>query len=104
MGVCSLLMVPAILVSFTAAELLGSALQSSLGLNENESLTKAGALGVAAAVLLALVLVVPQGFGIVLGWKARRAGASRLGVAGLTLNLMLAAFMLLTAAANLVFM
>lgn len=103
-GLGSLLMVPAIVVSFTAAELAGSLLQSALGLSENESLTEAGALGVAAAIFLALLLVAPQVFGVVLGAKARRFGARRIGTVGLVLNFVIAAFMLLTMAVNLLFL
>ena len=103
-GLGSLLMVPAIVVSFTGAELAGSLFQRALGLDENESLTEAGALGVAAAVLLALLLVVPQVFGIVLGSKARRSGARRMGTAGVVLNSLLAALVLLTMAVNLLFL
>lgn len=103
-GLASLLMVPAIVVSFTAAELVGSLLQRALGLSENENLTEAGALGVVAAVFLALLLVAPQVFGIVLGSKARRLGARRMGTAGLVLNFLIAAFMLLTMAVNLLFL
>lgn len=103
-GLGSLLMVPGIVVSFTAAELAGSLLQNALGLSENESLTEAGALGVAGVVFLALLLVVPQVFGIVLGSKARRLGARRMGTAGFVLNFLIAAFMLLTMAVNLLFL
>ena len=93
-------MIPAIAVSFTAAELTGGLLQKALGLNENESLTGAGALGMAAAVFLALLLVSPQLIGIALGSKARRQGANRLGAVGLVLNVLVAAFVLLTMAVN----
>lgn len=103
-GICSFLMVPAIVVSFTAAELAGSLLQNALGLRANESLTEAGALGIAAMMLLALLLVVPQAFGIVFGSKARRLGAPRIGTAGLVLNSVIAAFVLLTMAVNLLFL
>lgn len=103
-GVGSLLMVPVIVVSFTAAELAGSVIQSALGLAENESLTEAGAIGIAAAVLLTLLLVAPQVLGIILGSKARQLGARRIGTAGLLLNLLIAAFLLLTMAANLLFL
>jgi hypothetical protein len=103
-GLVSLLMVPALAVSFTAAELAGSALQSALGLDANESLTTAGALGAGAAVLLALLLVVPQLVGVVLGSKARRLGERRIGTAGVVLNSAIALFMLLTMAVNLLFL
>ena len=103
-GLASLLMVPAIAVSFVVAEVAGSALQSALGLTASESLTEAGFLGVLAALLLALVLVTPQGIGILLGSKARRLGAGRIGTAGIMLNSTLATFVLLTTAVNLLFL
>ena len=103
-GLASLLMVPAIAVSFTIAEFAGSALQSALGLGANESLTTAGALGVAAALLLMLLLVAPQAFGIVLGSKARRLGERRIGTAGLILNSVIAALVVLIMAVNLLFL
>lgn len=103
-GLASLLMLPAVAVSFTTAELAGAALQSALGLGANESLTTAGALGVAAAVLVALLLVVPQVAGIFLGSRARRLGERRIGTAGLVLNSVIAAFVVLTMAVNLLFL
>lgn len=97
----SLLMIPAVVVSFTAAELAGWFAQRALGLDENDALDEAGALGVLAAILLTLLLVAPQAVGIALGFEARRRGARRMGTAGVVLNSLLAAFALLTTAANL---
>lgn len=94
-------MLPALVVSFTAAELTGSALQAGLGLDENEQLTNAGVLGVAAVLLLTLMLVAPQIVGVVLGLKARRAGVRHIGTAGLILNAVVAAFVVLSAGVNL---
>lgn len=103
-GLASLLMVPAVAVSFAAAEIAGSAFQSALGLAANESLTAAGALGVAAALLLTLLLVAPQLIGVALAAKARRLGERPIGTAGLVLNSVIVALVLSTTAVNLLFL
>ena len=103
LAVLSLLMVPALLVSFVAAELLGSAFQHALGLAENEMLTEAGAWGWVAVLFLMALLLVPQIAGIVLGVRARRLDEHRLGTVGVTVNAGIAAFLVLTYVLNLVF-
>jgi hypothetical protein len=100
-ALASLLMLPALVISFLVAEFAGSALQSALGLAENESLTNAGALGDAAATLLVLILVLPPVVGLKLGLKARRQGARRAGTTGVVINGAVAAFALLSTAVNL---
>jgi hypothetical protein len=102
LAIASLLMVPALLVSYVAAYFVGVAFQDSLGLTEDELLTEAGIRGVAAAALLLVLLDLPQIVGIVLGVKARRLGERRLGTVGVVVNAVIAAFLLLTSVAQLV--
>ena len=102
LAISSLLMVPALLVSYLAAYFVGVALLNALGLAEGDMLTEAGAWGVLAAVFLMVLLAVPQIVGIVLGIKARQLGERRLGTAGVIVNAAIAAFFLLTSVINLV--
>ena len=103
MAISSLLMVPALLVSYVAAYFVGVALLNALGLAEGDMLTEAGAWGVIAAVPLMLLVVAPQIVGMVLGVKARQLGERRLGTAGVIVNAAIPAFFLLTSVLNLVF-
>ena len=102
LAISSLLMVPALLVSYLAAYIVGVALLNALGLAEGDMLTEAGAWGWLAAVFLIALLAVPQIVGIVLGVKARQLGERRLGTAGVIVNAAIAAFFLLTSVINLV--
>ena len=99
-AVLSLLMIPVLAIAFVAAYLLGSALQEALGLEQDELLWSAGALGALAAVLVTALLVSPQIAGIALGVKARRLGERRLGAAAAILNALIAAYVLLTTLLN----
>jgi hypothetical protein len=101
-AIASLLMVPALLVSWVAAYFVGTAVQSALGLAENEMLSEAGVWGVIAAVPLTVLIVVPQIVGIVLGVRARRLGERRLGTVGVTLNTVIAVYVLVTTVLGLV--
>lgn len=94
-------MVPALLVSYAAAYVIGVALQNAFGLAEDEMLKEAGARGVVAAVFLMVLIAVPQIVGIVLGVKVRRLGERRLGTVGVIVNAAIAAFFLLTSVVNL---
>jgi hypothetical protein len=102
LAISSLLMVPALLISYAAAYFVGVALLNALGLDEGDMLTEAGAWGLIAAVFVTVLLVVPQIVGITLGVKARRLGERRLGTAGVIANGAVAAFLLLTSVAQLV--
>jgi hypothetical protein len=102
LAISSLLMVPALLVSYLAAYLVGVALLEALGLDEGEMLTEAGAWGVVAALFLMVLIAVPQIVGIVLGVKARQLGERRLGTTGVIVNAAIAVFFLLTSVLNLV--
>lgn len=101
LAISSLLMVPALLVSYAAAYVIGVALQNAFGLAEDEMLKEAGARGVVAAVFLMVLIAVPQIVGIVLGVKVRRLGERRLGTVGVIVNAAIAAFFLLTSVVNL---
>jgi len=102
-AIASLLMVPALLVSYVAAFFLGVAFQHALGLAEDEMLTEAGVRGVIAAVPVMALLVTPQIVGIALGVKARRLGERPLGTVGVVLNSVIATFLLLVSVLQLAF-
>jgi hypothetical protein len=87
-------MVPALVVLYLPLYLIGSALQSALGLEEDQMLTEAGAWGVAAAALMVVLTLCPQIAGIVLGLEARRRGERTLGTAGVLANAVIGAFFL----------
>ena len=104
MAIASLLMVPALLVSYAIAFFAGTALQDVFGLAEDESLREAGAAGVAAVLFLIALIVIPQVVGVVLGVRARRLGERRLGLLGIVVNAALAAYLALVTSIGLVFM
>lgn len=101
-AIASLLMVPALVVSYVAAYFVGVAVQGAFGLAENELLKEAGAGGVIAGFGVMLVAVAPQIAGVVLGVKARRLGERRLGTAGVVANAAIAAYLLLVSTLTLV--
>jgi hypothetical protein len=100
-GIASLLMVPALVLWYPLAYLVGAGFQHALGLADDELLTEAGAWGVAAAVVMLAFIAVPQVVGIVLGVKARRLGEHRLGTAGVAVNAVVGGFLLATSVAQL---
>ena len=102
LAIASLLMVPAVFVSYLIAYFVGAGLLNALDLDEGDSLTEAGAWGVIAAVPLMVLVVAPQIIGIVLGVRSRRLGERRLGTTGIIVNAVIAAFLLLTSFAQLV--
>ena len=103
LAISSLLMVPALLLSYVAASFVGWGLMTALDLQEGDMLTEAGAWGVVAAAVLLVLVAVPQIVGIVLGVKARRLGEHRLGTAGVVVNATIAAFLLLGSVLQLAF-
>ena len=103
LAIASLLMVPALLVTFVTAFFIGTAVQSALGLADDEMLKDAGAWGVLAAVFLIALIALPQIVGIVLGLKARRLGEHRLGTVGVVVNAVIGAFFLLNPVLSLLF-
>ena len=103
LAISSLLMVPALLLSYVAAFFVGWGLMSALGLEECDMLTEAGAWGVVGAAFLLVLVAVPQIVGIVLGVKARRLGERRLGTTGVVVNAAIAGFVLLASVLQLAF-
>ena len=101
-GVASLLMIPALVLSFTVAELVGAGVQSALDLAEDDNLREAGIVGVLAGLGLTALLVLPAVVGIVLGLRARRLGESRLGTPGVVINAALAGYLVLVSVVQLV--
>lgn len=102
-AIASLLMAPAIAVLYVPLYLVGSALQDALGLAEDELLVEGGAWGVAAFVLMTVLVVLPQLVGAVLGVRARRLGEHRLGTAGVAVNVVIGAYFLLSSVLQLLF-
>ena len=103
-GTESLLMVAATVAAGVVAGIIGTFLQLVVfGLGEQELLTGAGVWGYVAAVFLLALMVLPAVVGIVLGVGARRLGEHRLGTTGMLVNAMVAAYLVFTVAATLLF-
>jgi hypothetical protein len=99
-----MLMVAATLAAGLVAWIIGTFLQFVVfDLGEQELLTEAGVWGYIAAVLLLALIVLPAVTGIALGVRARRIGEHRLGTTGVIGNAVVAMYLLLTAAASLLF-
>jgi hypothetical protein len=71
-------------------------------LDEQQLLSEAGAWGYIAGLLLLALMVVPASVGIALGVRARRLGEGRLGTTGIVVNVLAAAYLVVTAVAFLV--
>ena len=100
----SLLMVAATLAAAVVAGIIGTVLQLSVfDLGDEELLTRAGAWGYVAAVLLLALMVLPALVGIALGVRARRLGERVLGTTGVSVNAVVAAYLCVTVAATLLF-
>jgi hypothetical protein len=100
----SLLMVAATAVAAVVAGIVGTLLQSVVfDLGEQALLTEAGVWGYVASVLLLALMVVPAVTGIVLGVRARRLGEHRRGTTGIVVNAVVAAYLVFTVAATLLF-
>lgn len=100
----SLLMVAATVAAGVVAGIIGTFLQFVVfDLGEQELLAEAGAWGYVAAVLLLALMVLPALMGIVLGVRARRLGERRLGSTGMIVNAVVAAYLVFTVAATLLF-
>jgi uncharacterized membrane protein YqjE len=87
--------VPALLLSLVVSSVVGYAIMQALDLADTETLYSAGAVGYVAAVLVTLLMLVPQAVGIWLALRARRLGATGLGTVGLVVNSVIAGFWLL---------
>jgi hypothetical protein len=101
LAISSLLMVPALFVSYLVAYFVGTALLSALDLSEGDSLKEAGGWGVVAVLFLMALIVIPQIVGTVLGVKARRLGERQLGTIGVIVNAAIAVYLLLASVAQL---
>jgi uncharacterized membrane protein len=100
----SLLMVAATVVAAVVAGIVGTFLQLVVfDLGDQELLTEAGMWGYVAAVLLLALMVLPAVTGIVLGARARRLGEHRRGTTGMIVNGVVAAYLVFTVAATLLF-
>jgi hypothetical protein len=100
----SLLMVVATAGAAAVAGIIGTFLQLVVfHLGEQELLIEAGVWGYVAAVLLLALMVLPAALGMVLGVRAYRLGERRLGTTGIVVNAVVAAYLVLTVAATLLF-
>jgi amino acid transporter len=104
MATLSLLMVAATVVAAVVAGIVGTFLGFVVfDLGEQELLTAAGVWGYVAAVLLLALMVLPAVTGIALGVRARRLGEQRRGTTGIIVNAVVAAYLVFTVAATLLF-
>jgi hypothetical protein len=101
-GTWSLLMVPGTGIATVAAWIAGTFLQTAVfGLDDQQLLSDAGAWGYVAWFLLLALTILPAAAGIVLGVRARDLGERRSGTAGIVANGVIGAYLVVTAAGNL---
>lgn len=100
LAITSLLMVPVLLVAYVPLYFVGTAIGKALDVAEGELLIEAGLLGWLAWTGLAVLLILPQVVGIVLGWKARMLGDRRLGTIGAVMNAVVGGFLLVSVIAQ----
>jgi hypothetical protein len=97
-------MVVATAAASVIAGIIGTFLQLVVfDLGEQELLSEAGAWGYVAAVLLLALMVLPALAGIALGVRAFRLGERRLATTGIVVNAVVAAYLVFTVAATLLF-
>lgn len=101
-GLLSLAMLAVLPIVYVAAYLVGSGIGSLLGVEEGEMLSAAGPPGYVAGIALIALLCAPQLVGVWLGRRARRAGAARLGLAGIAVNALVALYLAATSAVGLI--
>ena len=93
----SLAMVAASAVALMVGGAIGTFLQLTVfDLEEQQLLSEAGVWGYVAAFCLVVLMVLPAVIGIVLGMRGRRLGERRLGTAGVVVNALTAAYLVLT--------
>jgi amino acid transporter len=96
----SLFMVAATALAALTAGALGTFLQFVVfDLEEQQPLSKAGAWGYGAGLVLVALMVIPALVGIALGVRARRLGERRLGTTGIVMNALIASYLVITAVA-----
>ena len=92
----SLLMVPGTAVALLAAAAVGTFLQVAVfDLEEQESIGHAGVRGYIAGLFLLALMTLPALAGIILAIRARRLGEGRRGTAGLVVNVLLVAYLVI---------
>ena len=90
-------MVAASAVALMVGGAIGTFLQLTVfDLEEQQLLSEAGVWGYVAAFCLVVLMVLPAVIGIVLGMRGRRLGERRLGTAGVVVNALTAAYLVLT--------
>lgn len=94
LGVWSLLMVPAVLLSLVVANLVGYGIMQVMGMADTETFYDQGFVGWLVVLLLTVIICVPQGVGLVLGMRARALGVSTLGLVGIIINAIVLGFWL----------
>jgi hypothetical protein len=89
-------------VAVLVAGAIGTFLQFAVfDLEEQQLLFEVGAWGYVAAFCLVALMVAPSIVGIVLGVRGRGLGEGRLGTAGIVVNALIAAYLVLTAVGTL---
>jgi hypothetical protein len=97
-------MVAASAVAMVIGAAVGTLLQVTVfDLEEQQLLSEAGAWGYVAAFCLVVLMVLPAVTGIVLGLRGRRLGERRLGTTGIVVNALIAAYLVVTGVAMLMF-
>jgi hypothetical protein len=100
----SLLMVAGTAVALLVAGAVGTFLQVVVfDLEEQESIGHAGAWGYVAGFFLLALMTLPALAGIILGIRARRLGARRQGTAGLAVNVLIVAYLVIPGIAFILF-
>jgi MFS family permease len=93
----SLVMVAASVVTLTIGSAVGTFLQFWVfDLEEQQLLSEAGAWGYGAGFCLLALTVLPPVVGVVLGRRGRRLGERRLGTAGILVNALIVAYLVIT--------
>ena len=97
-------MVVGTVVALLVAGVVGTFLQLVVfDLEEQESIGHAGAWGYVAGFFLLALMALPPLAGIILGVRARRLGARRRGTAGLAMNALIVAYLVVPALAFILF-
>jgi hypothetical protein len=86
LGTWSFIMLPMLLVTGLIGAFVGMWLLGRRGLEGSEPMSVQGAYGWLVWVVTSVVFLLPTMFGVVFGFRARRAGAKGLGLAGMLVN------------------
>lgn len=86
LGIRSLLMMPALILSFLLSFMVQVWILGFKGLDGSEPMSQQGAVGWLSFAVGMAIFLAPLAVGVFLGSRARRLGASGLGLAGILVN------------------